>query len=440
MEQLIGPNSFDNVFLNVPLGTTAGASTCNGSVTIQYYQGPRDWPDIARAAELFRSGSIITKGDPEYPALSSQLRAKFLSLADYLIENANATYFYNDTTPGRIGWNPFGSPWDAWDNGTCSPASAPTVYASYEALTAIADAYIATHDPKYLTAFINGSAFWNGGFWPQEFRQYDLATEQQIRAKAASYGPYEIASTYTVGGSRFSPSKVADQLVIRYHYFADDPGYFAVNSTSGMGLAMTLGGVGSPYSSYTFPDGSGGTVERSFSNIGYYAMLGVAGNLEARNYGYTDLDYVYHATNDYEAHIHFPLYELARAGFATNNASFKATAREAALDIIDTVSPVKLQDQSNDIYFCLVRQLDPQLLDFCKKTYQRVKNSSGISFYTVWPIINVLETDTTNTVSYEGDGSTQSLAQSDQSTKSSLSAIANVLTAVQGLLAKLRGQ
>jgi hypothetical protein len=385
----------------------SGTGACGGPL---YEAGANlDWPELAQSAQLLRSGAIITAGDPELPNLSAQLQAEFLRIADYFISKANVhssdvSSIYGISNPGMIGWNVWINGWDAFQNGTCSPARAPNAYDAYTVLEVLADAYLLTNDSKYLQALIDGSVFFNAGVpVTSALAQAEGGAAKQRIINTAACGtpdmstcasprPYAITATYTAGGSRFSGSTPSQQ-VIRYHYFADDPGYFAQNITSGLGLVMTLAGVASPGSIYTMVDPvGGGALNRSFANIGHWSMYSIYGNVNARNYGYLDIDDSHYSSSAFEgSHTEFTLYHLARAGVMTNDQNFVAAARNGTVDILNQIAAGTASSQGvADGYFCLMRSLDPSIGHWCRQFAKNNKEVVLNSYDLLWAAINVM--------------------------------------------------
>ncbi|MGE0529074.1 MAG: hypothetical protein AB7P49_18605, partial [Bdellovibrionales bacterium] len=366
---------FANKYLNGSVVATSRTgpynTTCSGNYILKDFSDPYQWPFLGYMATALHSGSLITKGDPEKTGLSDNLRTTFLQIADHMLANANATNFSGLwlNNGKMLGWNNLASPWDAWTNGTCSPAEKPNLYASGWALQVLAEAYLITRQQKYLDGFIAGSIYWHSGYAPA------TAPSSEITNKMASYGPYAIYSTYTVGGSDYYKNQSADEMLIRYHYYDDDPGRFPVNDSAEMALAMILGGLGSPNSSYTIGDGRGGAVARTFPNIGFWGMFPVLINLNSDNYGYEDIADIRFSSLAYNDHFEFTAYFLARAGALLNNSYFSEGARRTTVNSLSSVS--NSSRQSHGVYVCLVRQLDTQILDACRSNYATFKSHFG---------------------------------------------------------------
>lgn len=375
-------STFIATYLSPTLQSTprAGTTTCDGG-SLADWNSPASWPFLGYSASLFLSGSIIVRSDAAKPNLSSQLKNIFIAIADHVLTKANATYFRDFSTTSYnsvLGWNNLSSPWDAWGNGTCSLASEPNLWASGWALKILADAYAVTKDSKYLDGFNRGSLFWNSGMSSSIYSS--LRDRAVMDSKLKAYTPYSVTSTYTVGGSRFSPAAAVDdptQLVMRFHYYAADPGRYAVNDSGIMSLAMITAGIGSPNSSYLIADGKGHAITRTFSNIGFFGIYGVQGNLANYNFSYYDMDDIGYTNSTFETHADFSIYYLARAGAILSNQYFTQTARAAELETFRRVT--QSERESYGVYVCLVRELDPKILNICKNYYSSFRAAYGAS-------------------------------------------------------------
>lgn len=328
---------------------------------------PRDWAYLGYLAEALRSGSMITKNDPWDLTLSDESRKAFLAIADHIASNANATFFagisYHDPYDGNklknpIGWNNLASSWDAWRNGTCSSAASPNLWASGWALYILAAAYKESGNKSYLAAFYRGAIYWHALATP-----YNLLNDlSAARALFSKYGPYSISALYTVGGSRFSNGATDPQLLpVRYHYYFEDPARFALNDSAIMGMAMATAGLASPSSSFYIANGTGGSLPRTFLNIGLSTMKNVSANVSAGNYGYVDMDSLGYSSNYFEGHFDFTAYYVARVGGITKNPDMVAVAKKAILSLLNTPNTLSIYG------VCLHRSLDPSILSRCKE-------------------------------------------------------------------------
>ena len=338
---------------------------------------PASWAFLGYVSVTLRSGMAVVADDPWAPTLSARLRRALLRLADHIVDYANADDFdgLDETGFGpTLGWNNLGSRWDAWGNGTCSSARAPNLWASSWALHVLALAYGETHDPRYRSAFYRGAVYWHADRPSRRFAP-GYSDYQRASRTLSQGGAYAIRSAYAVGGSRFSGSS-AQQQVIRYHYYSDDPGRYAVNTSASMSLALlTMGhydsggfwiaGLDSQPPSY-----------RSLANLGWWGIYSAHGNLAAENFGYEDLESPGFHSRAYDSHLDFVIYYVARAGMQLGNAYYVNQAKRALKTVFARGAKVAIYG------VCLVRELDPDFLARCREAIR------GKSLNNPWVLFN----------------------------------------------------
>ncbi|MBK8480868.1 MAG: hypothetical protein IPL40_06800 [Proteobacteria bacterium] len=372
---------------------------------------PLEWASISRITTLFYDGYHLTRDDPEPWAagspltLNDVLRQAVVRLADHVIVHAN----YKGVRPGAggvaprtddwrwldgvqyLGWNNLAAGWDAWANNSCSPAGEPNLYATGFALLVLADAYSLTGQAHFRMAFDKGAAYWHqdgeaaavpgadghldapGG----PLRRFASSeTQDELSAPLKRYPPFAIKRLYTVGGSRFSgEAGDATQLAIRYHYTPRDPGLYTLNCAALLGLALTKMGRLAPTAQLTLDDGHGGSVARSYPNIGHWAMFPIFSNLEALNGSYVDLDSRRYVDNAFEHHLDTTAAMVATAGALLGLPSYTAAARRV-LEAFQTELDAALgygtggEKRLGDVY-CAHRTLSPAFMARCIEVTER---------------------------------------------------------------------